>query len=414
MGESRYRGLAYETARLQLARIRVEGQKSRSQAYQTLVRVSAEALAVDQAHVFSLIEDGSVLSSECLFDVRTRTFSKSLELESSENLGLMNSLKTRRVALFDRPPALEGLGSFYEHLLRPEGVAVALCAPVIRDGAVVGFLSFQWRDPAVKVTQEQLGFAGSVADLTALILEQAERAELQAALHFNAELHHENAKMVALSRLARLFAHDINGLLTVVSAAATELTKSNDGPFRELSADLRQVVDLGRRLTGSLLTFGSDAPPLPEVVDLREVSENMLPMFRSLFSSTQRLSLDVQTDRTKIIVDRLSVEQVLLNLVKNAQEALRDSGHVVVRIREPGPHDVLRVGATILEVEDDGEGMDPRVQAQAAEPYNTTKGPGHAIGQTSVFGVAQRYNGGVRLTSEPGKGTRVAVAFERG
>jgi signal transduction histidine kinase len=92
---------------------------------------------------------------------------------------------------------------------------------------------------------------------------------------------------------------------------------------------------------------------------------------------------------------------------------LKDHGAVTLRLRGPDAGDSLRVGAVVLDVEDNGQGMDEETQVHAAEPYFTTKSDGHGLGLSTVFGIAQRYGGGVRLRSTQGQGTCVSVAFQR-
>jgi len=410
--ESRFKGLAYETARLKLARIRVEGRQSRQKAYEYLARVSCDAVNVDRVALFTFVNGLNTLSHECTYGRLTGRYEEGPRLGVERCGSLPAALQERRVLTIDREEQLVELGDFALEHLRPFNVKSLMCAPVIREGKVTGLISFESTRP-LRFSQEQLSFAGSAADLTALILEQADRTELEAALHVSSELQHENAKMQALVRLSKTVAHDLNGLLSVVDIVALELSKMNRDELPQRAIDLKGVVSMGRALTQSLLTFSADEPPLDVFVDLDEEVNHMLSVVGPWFTGPFRLTFDKSTERTRARVDRLSFQQVMLNLMKNARDALDSKGTVVVRLRDPQPDDALRVGAVILEVEDDGQGMDETTQAKAAEPYFTTKPQGHGLGLSSVFGIVQRYGGGIRLTSKVGEGTRVAVAFQR-
>lgn len=411
MKEARYRGLAYETARLKLAQIRVEGRQSRDRAYQSLAQVSAEAISADRVAVFSVIHADDALVNECTYLSKTSTFVSEPRLERMADL--LRALQRRRLIVANDAAKELDLGAFSSAYLAANKVASALCAPIIREGRVTGLLTFERCGAVRPFTQEQLSFASSAADLMALILEQAARVELEAALHANSQLHHENLKMQALVRLSRVVAHDLNGLLAVVGMVASELSRVEAGEGAPLSTDLKGVVEMGRRLTDSLLTFGAVNPPADEKLDLARAIEDMLPIFRPLFSDGRELRFVQQTEHVTAFIDALSFQQVLLNLVRNARDALAETGVVSVRLRAPDAGDSLRVGAVVLDVEDNGQGMDEETQTHAAEPYFTTKSDGHGLGLSTVFGIAQRYSGGVRLRSTLGQGTCVSVAFQR-
>ncbi len=410
MEEGRYRGPAYETARLKLARIRVEGKASRERGARYLVQVSADSLGIGRAGFWLLRDGDRRLESECVYRRADATYETGHRLELKETARLWSLLGERRLFSLETPQHLELLGTFSSYLRSVAATAV-LCAPIIREGRVVGMLSFERTDESEPFGERQLSFASSVADLAALILEQSERVELEAALQASAESRAEVQKMQALVRLSRSVAHDLNGLLTIVSAAAQELSL-DAGAHQELGGELDHVVRLGKTLTEQLLTFGGE--PLPgEPVELRSLVEQLLPVVRPLFSGEKKLTFEATTTKTTVLAGVLPVQQVILNLVKNAAEALGPKGTVVVKLRDPEPDDALRVGAVVVEVSDDGMGMDEYTQARAVEPYFTTKKGGHGLGLSAVFGVAQRFGGGVRITSAIGQGTRIAVALLR-
>lgn len=408
--EATYRGLAYETARLKLAQIRIEGRQSRQRAYGSLAQISAEAIGCDRVSVFSMLADSDALTTDCTYVSKTKQCAPGGQIEGAQ--ALIEIMRNRRVAVFEELTS-QNLGRFAETYLAPNAVISLLCAPVLREGRCTGLLTFESCAKGRSFGQEQLAFASSAADLLALILEQAARVELEAALHANSELKHDTLKMQALARLSRVVAHDINGLLTVVGVVATELALAPDGGTLAWADDLRKVVEMGRRLTESLMTFSADRPPLQDSVDLNAIVNEMLPVFRNLFTGKRTLNIASQLREARVFADVLSVQQVLLNLVTNARDAIGEVGTVTVRIREPQSEDALRVGAIVLEVEDDGVGMDEETQLRAAEPYFSTKAVGHGLGLSTVFGIAQRYGGGVRLSSSLGKGTRIAVALQR-
>jgi PAS domain S-box-containing protein len=232
-------------------------------------------------------------------------------------------------------------------------------------------------------------------------------------------------KMEAVGRLAGGVAHDFNNLLSVVlnaaSALAAELPKESD--LREDVSDIRQAVERGAVLTRQLLAFGRKEVHAPTQVDLHEVVRNVERLLARALGGGARLQVRRSEGSAWAVADPHQLEQVLVNLVINARDAMPQGGTVTVTTgaADLAPAEAEALGIApgryaSLEVADTGVGMDESTMLRAFEPFFTTKGPheGTGLGLATVYGIAHQSGGAVRLASEPGSGTRVTVLLPGG
>ena len=232
-------------------------------------------------------------------------------------------------------------------------------------------------------------------------------------------------KMEAVGRLAGGVAHDFNNLLSVVLSAATaleaELPPHSD--LREDVGDIRQAVERGAALTRQLLAFGRKEVHAPSQVDLHEVVRNVERLLARALGGGARLEVRRAEDTAAALADPHQLEQVLVNLVINARDAMPHGGTVTVTTGTtelaPGEAETLGIAPGLyasLEVRDTGVGMDEGTKLLAFEPFFTTKGPheGSGLGLATVYGIARQSGGAVRLASERGAGTRVTVLLPSG
>lgn len=216
-------------------------------------------------------------------------------------------------------------------------------------------------------------------------------------------------KMEDLGRLAGGVAHDFNNLLTVIQSY-TEFVQgelSLDDPLREdLDEVLRACTGAGR-LTQQLLQFSRRQPEAPVWIEVAPLIEGTARMLRRVLGDHAHLSLDLRDDVGRLFLDPGHFEQILVNLVVNARDAMPDGGQIVLRAlgNEASVH---------LEVEDSGIGMSPEVHARIFEPFFTTKeGRGTGLGLATVFRLVQQYEGEIRVRSEVGKGSQFSLIFPR-
>ncbi len=229
-------------------------------------------------------------------------------------------------------------------------------------------------------------------------------------------------RLESLARLAGGVAHDFKNLLTVVLNQTQSLQSQLDpaDSAQQALADMFSAAARAAELADRLLVFGRKQPVEPRVVELSELVRGMQSLLNSLLRKDIKLLLDLTPEPCFVRADPTQLDQVLLNLVVNARDAMPDGGVLTIRTRErsfaESPSPVLKAGRyVLLEVEDTGTGIAPELLPQIFEPLFTTKeaGRGTGLGLPTVYGIARTAGGDVLVDSEPGAGSRFTILLPR-
>jgi signal transduction histidine kinase len=216
-------------------------------------------------------------------------------------------------------------------------------------------------------------------------------------------------KMETLGRLTAGIVHDFNNLLTVMLSCneLLLLDTPSDDPRLGLVRELGKAADRAAALTRKLLAFGRKQNPEPQVLDLNAIVRDMEPTLRRLLPADIVLEYQLQKGLGPILADPVQIEQMLLNLVLNARDAMPDGGRLKITSDEEGPSG----SQVILRVCDTGSGMDPATRDRLFEPFFTTKaaGRGSGLGLLSIQQVVRQCGGRIEVASVPGQGTSFAV-----
>jgi PAS domain S-box-containing protein len=227
-------------------------------------------------------------------------------------------------------------------------------------------------------------------------------------------------KMQAVGLLAGGIAHDFNNSLTAVHGYAHWLHDElpAGSPLQEPVSEIKKAADRAAGLTRHLLAFSRKQILQVEPLDINEVLKEMEPMLRRLLPESIRLEWMFASGGDLVTTDKSQVEQVVLNLVINARDAMPDGGRLVIETASVtfGPDYVrAHVGArdgrhVMLAVTDTGSGMDAATKARIFEPFFTTKGPnGTGLGLSTVYGIVKQSGGNVWVYSELNRGTTFKV-----
>jgi len=228
-------------------------------------------------------------------------------------------------------------------------------------------------------------------------------------------------KMEIVGRLAGGVAHDFNNLLTVINGMADLVLAgmADDDPVRRDLTQIRLAGDRAAALTGRLLAISRRQILKPEIVDLSAIADGLRDMIQRLLGEDIALVLELAPDLAGVKADPGQIEQVVLNLVVNAVDAMPDGGVLTIETRtvhvdavyaaehpgtRPGPH-------AMLAVRDTGVGMDESVRRRVFEPFFTTKtlGKGTGLGLSMVYGIVKQSGGSIWFQSEPGHGSRFTI-----
>ncbi|HKW51622.1 MAG TPA: ATP-binding protein, partial [Candidatus Eisenbacteria bacterium] len=214
--------------------------------------------------------------------------------------------------------------------------------------------------------------------------------------------------------------HDFNNLLTVISGYC-QLAQSRVQPGHAVLRDLEEVAKAGDRaanLTRQLLAFSRQQVLEPRILDLNEVIEDVEKMLRRLLGADVELRFRPAKDLGLVRADAGQIEQVLLNLIVNARDAMQDGGRIAIEtenVEINGAADLPSGSYVLLTVADTGCGMDAKTASRIFEPFFTTKemGKGTGLGLSTVHGIVKQSGGHIAVQSEPGHGTKFRIHFPR-
>jgi signal transduction histidine kinase len=293
------------------------------------------------------------------------------------------------------------------HDIRPKGAAPHghYCVPIKSAGRVIGALNL-YLEPGHPRDREEEEFLGSVCAIIARIIEgkKLERSLFQM------------QKMEALNRFAAGIAHDFNNVLGAVAAfASTAAAEAARGG--SCAADLREIdaaVTRGTQLTRQLKLFSRQQQDPKEPLEVNALLEASSDMLRRLGGSGVELEPRLCAEPLLVLASRSQLDQLILNLVTNARDAMPGGGRVTI---ETAREEICFVNsrqclhAARLSVSDTGEGMDEAVLERIFEPFFTTKGEGlgSGLGLSIVHGIVHQHGGELLVSSAPGKGTRFDI-----
>ncbi|GAB4238531.1 MAG: hypothetical protein OHK0028_16160 [Deltaproteobacteria bacterium] len=244
-------------------------------------------------------------------------------------------------------------------------------------------------------------------------------------LRKSGEMLRQSQKMEAVGRLAGGVAHDFNNILTVIGGYSELLAQRlpSDSPLRRLVEEIRKAEVRASSLTRQLLAFSRKQVISPGIADLNDLVSGMEGMLRCLIGENIDLVTDLRPGLWNVRVDTGQIEQVLLNLVVNARDAMSGSGRIWIETENGRIDDemVARSGFgnpgeyAVLSVRDNGCGMDEKTLRHIFEPFFTTKekGKGTGLGLATVYGIVKQSEGYITAESRAGEGSIFRVYLPR-
>ncbi|WP_460273889.1 ATP-binding protein [Celeribacter sp. ULVN23_4] len=269
-------------------------------------------------------------------------------------------------------------------------------------------------DTFLQITLNRVEGPGDDIELIAVLSDATELKSLEAQFV-------QSQKMQAIGQLAGGVAHDFNNLLTAISGHCDLLLLRHDKSDTDYG-DLVQIHQNANRaasLVGQLLAFSRKQTLKPEVIDLRDTLSDLTHLLNRLVGERVTLSLDHDIGLLPIRVDKRQLEQVLMNLVVNARDAMSDGGTIKIETR----NEVLREAFTrdratlpageyvVVSVTDQGSGIPPDRLQKVFEPFYTTKrtGEGTGLGLSTVYGIIKQTGGFIFVDSVVGTGTAFTI-----
>jgi two-component system cell cycle sensor histidine kinase/response regulator CckA len=239
----------------------------------------------------------------------------------------------------------------------------------------------------------------------ALARDQAARETAELALEETSEQLRQSQKMDAIGRLAGGVAHDFNNLLLAITGYADFLiTSLTDPKQKHYAEEIQSAGERAGALTHQLLAFSRRQVLQPRVIDLNDSVREIESMLRRLIGEGVAVELELEPHLRPVEADPSQMGQVLLNLAVNARDAMAGRGTLTIVTRNDE-------NAVVLEVADDGAGMDEETRARLFEPFFTTKDIGHGtgLGLSTVYGIVTQSGGSIDVRSAPGHGATFTV-----
>ena len=385
-----------------------------------------------RAITFALFSSVVCLLAQALHAARHRAEERSREAETgSESFrGLFNSMADaiyvvgplgQLLNVNDAAVALHGfsrdeiLGRSWQHLIDPKlndlaGIRAHVEAAFAGDARSYEAWVRTKAGPAVPldVTLGAARYFGRDV-IIAVGRDLRERRRLESQLR-------QSQKMDAIGRLAGGVAHDFNNLLTSIRGYASLMRDrvSHDPTLVEDLGEIERAVELASVVTGQLLAFSRKHESAPRSVSLNDAIDQTESLLRRLLDERVELVFEREPSLGRSMLDEGQVEQVVMNLVVNARDAITGRGRIRIRTQNvmagspPTPH-------VALSVSDDGVGMDEQLRARIFEPFFTTKESGHGtgLGLSTVYGIVKQSGGSIEVESEPGRGSTFTVYFPR-
>jgi len=294
--------------------------------------------------------------------------------------------------------------------------------PIRVGSAIDGVIEFFSR----QVRQPDDDLLKMVEDIGLKIGQFGERARTEGVLRETEAQLRQAQKMEAVGRLAGGMAHDFNNLLTVIRGYS-ELLLGRLGPTDDMRKDMEEVkkaADRASGLTRQLLAFSRRQFIAAKVLDLNALVANMDGMLRRLIGEDiVELSAELDPSLGAIKADPGQIEQVIMNLVVNARDAMPKGGRLTIETRNVTIGEEVRLDAVgvapgsyvLLTVRDNGHGMDAETRSHLFEPFFTTKekGKGTGLGLSTVYGIVKQSGGSIIVESTPGRGTTFRIYFPR-
>jgi two-component system, NtrC family, sensor kinase len=292
----------------------------------------------------------------------------------------------------------------YPKEAKEEGIRMMVDLPLYMGQNVVGILRIFFENKR-EFSKEELDFAVAIAEQCALAIDKARLIEKQQIQYDNLAI--QTDKLSSLGRMAAGIAHEINNPLAGILLYSSNLVKKvpETGPLKKgLEVIIHETIRC-RGIIQELLEFSRQRDPLKVLADLNGVIEKALSIVSNEFR-LNRISLEKRLSDTlpSVLIDVNQVEQVFINFLMNAVEAIQGQGEVWVRSYKDEGNQFV-----VVEIQDSGMGIPQEHLEKIFDPFFSTKSKGTGLGLAVNYGIIQKHGGEIKVSSQPGRGTTMTI-----
>jgi len=287
-----------------------------------------------------------------------------------------------------------------------EGIRLVLDLPLSIGDRIAGILRIYFPETR-ELLKEELDFMVTIAQTCSCAIDKARLIEKQQAKYNNLALRTE--KLSALGRMAAGIAHEINNPLAGVLLYGSNLLKKvpAKGPLRESLDVIIQETIRCKTIVQDLLEFSRERQPKKTRANINDIIRKTVNILQNEFRLNRiELTQDLPDNLPKTLIDENQMEQVFINILLNAVEAIQENGKIRVESRT----DLARK-RIVVEIEDNGCGLSPEQLEQIFEPFFSTKPNGTGLGLAVSYGIIKNHQGDMEVSSQPENGSRFTITI---
>jgi len=303
---------------------------------------------------------------------------------------------------------VQAANEVWEKLLTSKGSAHSINENITRDGKKI---LCEWHNSPL------IDDGGKVIGVTSVVDDITERVK-------NEESLRHTLKMDAIGKLTGGIAHDFNNMLSVILGFSEQIKEGvpeNDPEILKYNDEIANAAERARKLTSKLLEFSRKAPSSDETVYMNRLIYDMQHLLERTLTPRIKLFLELDDELWPVYLDGARLEDSVLNICINAMHAMPEGGNLILatynmQLTESDIQNMeIEAGDyVLLSISDNGTGMTREVLEQIFDPFFTTKGlEGTGLGLSQVYGFVQQAGGSIKVYSEQGHGTRIAMYFPR-
>jgi len=383
--------VAFEAERLALAQLRVDSNEQYEQAVRMATEISAHALGVERVGVWHLRGPNELELTHLYTASNRRHSTERQRLLLPDPSAYGTALHARR-AIVANDVATDPLTTELGFYTKPLGITSMLDAPFYYHGAVGGVICHEHVGAPRTWTDAEVNLACSIADMAAVVCGQAQLLDAKEALRDSSARRLDGSRVETLAHVATAIGHELANTLTSIQLAMLRIQSSSDPRVAELAPSLTRSVALATQLLDGLKNFGR-AGAIGTRSRVGEILPALVPMLQLLTRGNATVSLHLDEAALAPAIDDSDLQQVVVNLVVNAANAITGSGRggtIQISVR------ALANGRVEMAVQDDGPGVSEAVVDRLFGLYVTTSAHGTGLGLWLVKQIVEEVGGSVR------------------